>query len=72
MTEMHDHPKHPRDEHNTVPLYCAMWSKTVYKDGKPTQKQIGSGWRADQADTVALAIKMNGYVLRGYFGGFAI
>lgn len=71
MVEMRDDPKYAKDDRNTIPRYCAMWPKTVYKDGKPTQKFIGSGWREDQADTVALAIRMNGYVLRGYFAGAA-
>jgi hypothetical protein len=67
MVEMKDHPRHVKDEQNTIPLYSAMWPKTVYVGGKPVQKMIGSDWRRDMADTIALAIKMNGYVVRGYF-----
>lgn len=70
MLEMKDDPRHPQTELNTIPMYCAVWPKTVYgKDGKPAPKMIGSGWREDQADTAALAIRQNGHLLRGYFAG---
>jgi hypothetical protein len=69
MLEMKDDPRHPRTDLNTIAMYCAVWPRTVYKDGIPTPKMIGSGWRSDQADTAALAIRQNGHLLRGYFGG---
>lgn len=62
-----DHPTHARDVKNTVVKYCAIWPKTVMKDGKETQKNVGSGWRDDYEDTAALALRMGGYVMRGYF-----
>ena len=72
MVEMRDSPKHPKDDLNTMPLYCAMWEVGKLTNGVIVRKEIGSGWRRDQADTVALAIRMNGYVLRGWFAGHAI
>lgn len=69
MLEMKDDPRHPLTDLNTIPMYCAVWPKSVIKDGIYTQKMIGSGWRADQADTAALAIRQNGHLLRGYFAG---
>lgn len=71
MTEMQDDPKHPQTELNKVPLYLARWPKTVFDgpEAKPRQTFISSGWRADLADTCALAIRMNGHIVRGYFAG---
>lgn len=76
MIEMRDDPRHPKDDKNTKPLYCACWERYVWKDGeivmkdgKAQTKTIGSGWRSDQADTAALAMRMNGYIVRGYFAG---
>ena len=69
MLEMTDDPRHPKTELNTVPLYCAIWPKGKVVDGKYVSGEIGSGWRQDQADTAALAIRMNGRLVRGYFAG---
>lgn len=65
--ELKNHPAHPQTKENTVEKYCAVWPKTVYQNEKPVQKQVGSGWRDDYEDAVTLAIRMNGYVMRGYF-----
>lgn len=73
MVELRDDSRYPRSGNNTTPLYCAVWTKGILdKDGQIIRKEIGSGWRSDQADTIALAIRMNGYVLRGYFAGHAM
>lgn len=79
MIEMKDDPRHPQNAANPVPLYCAQWERYVTKpngevklkpsDSKPMTKIIGSGWRRDQADTAALAIRQGGWLLRGYFAG---
>lgn len=69
MLEMKDDPRHPKTDLNNVPMYCAVWPKSVIKDDVVTQKLIGSGWRTDQADTAGLAIRKNGYLLRGFFAG---
>ena len=69
MVEMKDDPRYPMTTSNAQPRYCAVWKVGKMVNGKIVRKEIGSGWREDQADTVALAIRMNGYVLRGYFAG---
>lgn len=71
MIEMKDCPNHPKTELNSTPLYRAVWPKSKIVDDKIVFGEISSGWREDQADTTALAIRMNGYLVRGYFGGFA-
>ncbi len=69
MTEMKDDPKHPKTELNNMPLYQARWPKGKVIDGKYVPGEIGCGWRSDMVDTIALAIRMNGHVVRGYFAG---
>lgn len=69
MVKIKDHPRYQREGDNQTPLYAAIWQvgKLDNRTGKIVYKEIGSGWRNDMADTVALAIRMNGYVMRGYF-----
>lgn len=71
MVEMKDDPKYPCDADNQVPLYSAVWERAIEKNGKIVRKTLCSSWRKDQASAVVLAIKNNGHIVRGYFGGFA-
>lgn len=64
MIEIKDDPRFPKGGRNTLPLYAAVWTRD--------EKEIGSGWRNDKADVIALAERMGGYVVRGYFVGAAL